>query len=149
MNVLAALIAGIVGTVVMTLVMAMAPKMGVPKMDIVGLLGSMFGAPPNRALGLLIHMMMGIVFGLVYAALWAAGLGAPTLLFGLLFGVVHWLIAGAMMAAIPMMHKGIKTGKVPAPGAYMTNNGGAMAFMGGLIGHVLFGLSVALVYAAF
>jgi len=30
----------------------------------------------------------------------------------------------------------------------MTNNGGLMAFMGGLVGHMIFGLIVALVYAA-
>ncbi len=52
MNVLAAIIAGLVGTVVITLVMAMAPRMGMPKMDMVGMLGSMFGAPGNRGLGL-------------------------------------------------------------------------------------------------
>ena len=149
MNILAAVIAGIVGTIIMTLVMVMAPKMGMPKMDIVGMLGSMFGAPPNRALGMMMHLMMGVVFALIYAALWAYGVGAATWLFGLVFGLVHWLIAGMMMAGIPMMHKGIKSGQVPAPGAYMMNNGGAMAFMGGLIGHLVFGLVVALTYAAF
>lgn len=149
MNIIAAIIAGIVATITMTLVMAVAPKMGMPKMDIVGMLGSMFGAPPNRVLGMVMHFMMGIVFALVYAAFWAYGIGVATWPMGLLFGAVHWLIAGAMMAGIPMMHKGIKSGKVPAPGAYMMNNGGAMAFMGGLVGHMAFGLVMALVYAAF
>ncbi len=149
MNAVAAIVAGIVGTIVMTLVMVMAPKMGMPKMDIVGMLGSMFGAPPNRALGMAMHFMMGIVFALIYAAFWAYGIGAATWPIGLLFGAVHWLIAGAMMAGMPMMHKGIQSGKVPAPGAYMTHNGGMKAFMGGLVGHMVFGFVVALVYAAF
>jgi hypothetical protein len=30
----------------------------------------------------------------------------------------------------------------------MTNNGGPMAFMGGLVGHMIFGIVIALVYAA-
>ncbi len=148
MNLLSAIIAGIVGTVVMTLVMQMAPRMGLPKMDIVGLLGSMFGAPGNRALGLLLHGMMGIVFALIYAALWAAGWGAPTWLYGLVFGAIHWLIVGAIMAGMPMLHAGIRSGQVPAPGAYMTRLGGAQAFMGGLMGHLLYGLVVAWLYGA-
>jgi hypothetical protein len=66
-----------------------------------------------------------------------------------LFGLLHWLAVGLMMGAVPMMHAGIRAGAVEAPGVYMTRNGGAMAFMGGLIGHVIFGLVVALVYAPF
>ncbi len=148
MNILNAIIAGLVGTLVFTVVLMMAPKMGMPKMDIVGLLGSMFGKP-NQALGWMMHLMMGVVFALVYAFLWSSGVGAATWLFGLTFGAVHWLIVGMMMGMIPMMHAGIKSGAVKAPGLWMTNNGGAMAFMGGLVGHMIFGLIVALVYAAF
>lgn len=48
-----------------------------------------------------------------------------------------------------MMHAGVKAGMVNAPGVYMMNDGGMMAFMGGLIGHVIFGLTVALVYGLF
>ncbi len=40
-------------------------------------------------------------------------------------------------------------GTVKAPGVYMTNNGGAKGFMGGLIGHLVFGLIVALTYGLF
>jgi hypothetical protein len=63
--------------------------------------------------------------------------------------LLHWLIVGLMLGAAPVMHAGIRTGAVEAPGVYMTSDGGAMAFMGGLIGHVIFGLVVALVYGAF
>ena len=53
------------------------------------------------------------------------------------------------MGMIPMMHVGIKSGAVQAPGLWMTGNGGGvMAFMGGLVGHAIFGVLVALVYAA-
>ena len=149
MNVLAAIIAGLFGTVVLTMFTSMAPKMGMPKMDMVGMLGSMFGAPGNRGLGLFIHLMMGVVFGLVYAYLWSAGVGAATLVGGIVFGIVHWLAAGMMMAPMPMMHAGIKSGDVPAPGAYMINNGGMKAFMGGLVGHAVFGVVVALIYPLF
>ena len=147
MNILSAVIAGIVATLIFTAVLMMAPKMGMPKMDIVGLLGSMFGKE-NQALGWMMHLMMGVVFALIYAFLWSRGIGASTWLFGLIFGAVHWLIVGMAMGTIPMMHTGIKSGAVQAPGLWMTNNGGLMAFMGGLVGHMIFGLIVALVYAA-
>ena len=117
MNILAAIIAGLIGTVVITMFMSMAPKMGMPKMDMVGMLGSIFGTPGNRGLGLFIHLMMGVVFSLIYAYLWSAGVGSATFVGGLVFGAVHWLVAGMMMATMPMMHAGIKSGDIPVPGA--------------------------------
>ncbi|GAB4278522.1 MAG: hypothetical protein Kow0080_30230 [Candidatus Promineifilaceae bacterium] len=149
MNLIGAVIAGVIGTIVMTMVMVMAPKMGMPKMDIVGMLGSMFSAESNRTMGMVMHVMMGVVFAIVYALLWSAGIGSVNLLWGLLFGAGHWLVSGAMMGGMSMMHAGVKAGTVNAPGVYMTNNGGMMAFMGGLVGHVIFGLVVALIYGAF
>ena len=149
MNILNAVIAGIVGIVVFTAILMMAPKMGMPKMDIVSLLGSMFSAKSNQALGWMMHLMMGVFFALAYALLWSLGFGAATWGIGLIFGAVHWLIVGMVMGMIPMMHVGIKSGAVRAPGLWMTNNGGGvMAFMGELVGHAIFGAVVALVYAA-
>jgi len=149
MNILNAVIAGLVATIVFTMVLKMAPKMGMPKMDIVSLLGSMFSAKSNQALGWMMHLMIGIVFALIYAFLWSSGIGAATWTSGLVFGAIHWLIVGMAMGMIPMMHVGIKSGAVQAPGLWMTGNGGGvMAFMGGLVGHAIFGVLVALVYAA-
>jgi hypothetical protein len=149
MNVLGAIVAALAGTAVFTMVMLLAPRMGMPKMDIVGLLGSMFGRE-NRALGWVMHVMMGIVFGLIYAFLWSIGIGAPTWLGGLVFGAAQWLVVGLIMGLmIPLMHAGIRSGKVMAPGYWMTNAGGVLAFVGGLMGHMIFGLVIALVYARF
>ena len=149
MNLIAAIIAGMAGTVVFTVIMLLAPRMGMPDMDIVGMLGTMFNKEGNRTLGWIMHFMMGIIFALIYAALWAAGIGAPTAVWGLIFGAVHWLVSGLMMGVVPMMHAGVKAGTIEAPGFYMWNTGGMMSFMGGVIGHMLFGLTVALVYSAF
>ena len=130
------------------MVLALAPKMGMPKMDIVSLLGSMFSAKSNQALGWMMHVMMGVVFALIYAFLWSLGIGTATWMGGLIFGAVQWLIVGMVMGMMPMMHVGIKSGEINAPGLWMTNNGGLMAFMGGLIGHMIFGIVIALVYSA-
>lgn len=149
MNLIGAIIAGIVGTIVITIVMEMAPKMGMPKMDMVGMLGAMFSPESNRTLGMAMHLMMGVVFAIIYALLWNLGIGTQGLLWGAIFGIGHWLIAGSMMAGMPMMHAGIKAGAIEAPGIFMLKNGGIMAFMGGLMGHIIFGLVVALVYGIF
>lgn len=148
MNIFGAVVAGIVGTMAISMVMAMAPKMGMPKMDIVGMLGSMFNPNGNRSLGWMMHMMMGIVFAIVYAILWQA-LGSVSYGTGVLFGVGHWLIAGTMMGMMGVMHAGIKAGTVSAPGVLMFNNGGMLGFMGGLVGHAIFGIVVTLVYSLF
>ena len=149
MNILNAVIAGVAASLVFSFVLAMAPKMGMPKMDIVDLLGSMFSARSNQALGWTMHLMMGIVFALIYALLWSSGISAATWVGGLIFGAAQWLVVGMVMGMMPMMHVGIKSGAVKAPGLWMTNNGGLMAFMGGLVGHMIFGIVIALVYSAF
>lgn len=145
MDIVSAVISGLVGTVAISAVMAMAPLMGMPKMDIVGMLSTMFGKP-NKVLGWMMHFMMGVVFALIYAFLWSIGIGSAGWLSGLIFGAVHWLVVGLMMAMIPVMHVGIKNGDVEAPGLWMTNQGGFLAFIGGLMGHMIFGLVAALVY---
>jgi len=151
MNIVGAIVAGLVGTAVMTMMMNMAPKMGMPKMDVVGMMSTMFDKNGNKMMGLGMHFMMGVVFAIIYALLWNAGIGGGSttgglILTGAIFGAVHWLIAGLMMGGMNMMHAGVKAGTVEAPGLYMMNNGGMMSFMGGLMGHVVFGIVVALVY---
>ena len=148
MNILSAVIAGVIASLVFSMVLAMAPRMGMPKMDIVSLLGGMFSVKSNQALGWMMHLMMGVVFALIYTFFWSLGIGVATWLGGLIFGTVQWLVVGMVMGMMPMMHIGIKSGAVKAPGLWMTNNGGLIAFMGGLVGHMIFGIVIALVYAA-
>jgi hypothetical protein len=47
------------------------------------------------------------------------------------------------------MHVGIKNGDEKAPGLWMTKQGGMMSFVGGLMGHMVFGIVVTLVYGLF
>ena len=157
MNILAAVVAGIAGTAAISLLMAMGPKMGLPKMAIWEILGAMFDPRGNHALGWTAHFMMGIVFAIVYTALWSAGIGAPTPVWGVVFGALHFVVVGLMTLAparsagvggMPLMHAGIKAGTVKAPGVLMLNQG-VMGLMGGLVGHILYGLVVALIVAAF
>jgi hypothetical protein len=149
MNIVGAIVAGLVGTALISILMAMGPKMGMPKMAIWEMLGAMFSKQGHNALGWAIHFMLGAAFAVIYAALWAAGVGSVSWVSGLIFGVVHWLVVGLVMGGMPMLHAGIRAGTMPAPGVYLLSTGGAMGFVGGLMGHAVYGLVVALVYGLF
>ena len=139
-------IAGLVGTAVITVLMYAGPMMGMPRMDIAQMLGSM-ALPIGGAafaVGMAAHFVSGVVFAIVYALVWA-GLGvAPSWWTGLLFGAVHFVVAGMGMAMMPALHPKIKKGSLPSPMA-----GGAKGVAGMLMGHLVFGLVVALVYRPF
>ncbi len=143
MNVLAAIVAGLIGTAAMTGLMLMAPKMGMPEMDVMGVLGSMFSQDKGQAkrIGAIIHFMMGAIFAIGYALLWSLGLGSVNVLWGLIFGALHGIGAGV---AMPMMAKVMQPATAGAP---VENEQSGPMMMGGLVmGHLVFGLVVALVY---
>ena len=149
MSIVGAVVAGLAGTIVMSIALAMGPQMGMPKMDFVGLLGSLFSPKQNRAVGWILHLLIGVFWAFVYAAVWAAGIGSPDVTIGALFGIVHWLIAGLLIGLVSAVHAGARAGTVQAPGFYLLNLGGSMGFFGGLMGHIIFGLTVGLVYPIF
>ena len=148
MNVIGAIVAGLVGTIVMSIALAGAPQMGMPKIDIVGMLGTTFSPRPNRALGWILHLLIGCIFGLIYAAIWSVGIGSVDVTIGLLFGIAHWLVAGLLFGLLPYVNAGMRAGVVQTPGRYLLKLGN-MAFFGGLMSHIVFGLTVGLVYGIF
>lgn len=160
-----ALIAGLAATVVMSAMMALAARMGLTQMPPMTLVtGSMMSGDPDRArrLGIMIHyVVMGtIAFGLIYAGVFTAvdSASVPT---GLIVGAVHGIVVGAMaMPMMPAMHPRMSEsnadeafntdgGKVTLskPG-FFGANWGAMTPVGLLVGHLVYGLVVALTYSA-
>ena len=134
-------LAGIVATAAMTALMYAAPLMGMPKMDIATMLGTMFVANPGPAFwfGMMIHLMMGtVMFPAIYRFVLQPGSGSGTGR-GVSFGLLLW--AAANLIVMPMMgaiHPMVKSGRMPAPGFLMLNLG-VMAPMGSLIGHLIYG----------
>ncbi len=134
-------LAGLLGTAAMTALMYAAPMMGMPKMDIATVLGTMFLASPGPAfwLGMMIHFTMGtVLFPAIYRfALQphnSSGTGS-----GALFGLILWAAANFMV--MPMMgaiHPAVKSGMMPAPGFLMLHLG-VMAPVGSLMGHLVYG----------
>ncbi|MEX1275991.1 MAG: DUF6789 family protein [Bacteroidota bacterium] len=125
--------AGIAGTVVMTMMTMVAPMMGMPEMDIPQMLSGFMGVPV--IVGWLAHFMIGTSFGLMYAYLFVAKLPGAPLIKGALFGLVPWFLAQIMVN--PMMGAGLFATNTAAP---------VMMVMGSLMGHVVYGAILGLVY---
>ncbi len=124
-----ALLAGLAGTAVMTMLMLLAPKMGMPPMNIGAMLGSVMGG--NVALGWVAHLMIGTLLALGYSAWFAARLpGAPALR-GAIFGLLPWLMA--QLVVMPMMGMGLFSGSM-------------IAAAGSLMGHLAYGIVLGLAY---
>ncbi len=168
-NLLAALVAGLAGTIAMTAMMRGATAMGMTNMPSMTLIqGTMFTDDPDKAnrIGVATHVvMMGtIVFGIGYALVFSA-LGEASLLTGALLGLGHGIVAGLAMAMMGSMHPRMTapTTATRAEGDVLTVTGGEttlvepgifaknygpMTPVGLVIGHVVFGAVVALVYSA-
>ncbi len=133
-----AILGGFVATLVMTMMMMYAaPMMGMPKMDIAAMLGSMFAGGQMPAfysgawwMGMLIHFVNGtIIFALLYAYLLHPILAGGPWLRGLEWGLVLWFLA--QVAVMPMMGMGVFSANSPRP---------AISVMASLIGHAIYGI---------
>lgn len=165
-SILGALVAGLVGTAVMSTMMKMSRKMGMtdmPPMELVT--GSMMSGDRDRAMqvGIVLHwIMMGmVVFGLGYAALFNA-FDSASWLTGVAIGAVHGLMVGLVfMPMMPTMRprmtrEPVFAGTVDqdatevqlAARGVMGARWGGMTPVGLRMGHVVYGLVVALVYQA-
>ena len=94
-NLISAFKAGIVGTVIMTIIMyGLPPLMGFPSMDIMAALGSVFPLKISPyILGAIVHFGNGIVLAIIYAAFFYSWVPGPTWLRGALFSLLPWLFA--------------------------------------------------------
>src|SRR5439155_11251294 len=93
-HILVYIIAGSTGRMAMILLIYIGPLIGLPRMDAVSMLGSLAAPSKESAvtLGGAIHFSLGVVFAVIYAALWSVGIGSPTWYWGLLFGAVHGML---------------------------------------------------------
>ena len=100
------LVWGFAGTVVLTTIMAGSQGLGLTRMNIPYMLGTMFTPDRDRAkvLGVAVHILNGWMFSLVYVAafhLW----GGPTWWKGAAIGFVHAaFVLAAALPTLPGMH---------------------------------------------
>lgn len=133
-----AIIAGSTGRMAMLLLIYAGPLLGLPRIDVVSMLGSL--AAPNKqdavTLGGAIHFSMGILFALIYAALWSAGVGSPTWWWGLIFGAAHGIVVILLLLVVMRIHPQMSE---------LFN--GLLVMVAILLNHIAFGVVVALVYS--
>jgi hypothetical protein len=137
-----ALLFGLLGALCISLVSVLLRLVGVPvRLELI--LGSAFGIRPGPeafALGLAVHLAIGMGFGALYGFLfervWSHG-GAAT---GMIFGVMHAALIGMFVGLTPQFHPFVPS-VIPDPGPYFANAGAA-----GVISffalHVLYGFVV-------
>ena len=107
MSVYAALAGGLVGTILLTSGMRAATAFQLTRIDLPFLLGTAVTKDRGRAkvIGYLLHFGFGLLFSLVYFAIFLA-LGHAGVLLGALLGVAHAVFAGTALVGIllPAVH---------------------------------------------
>ena len=134
-------LAGIAGTAVMSLVMALIHKLGWANADMVRAIGSVYTRSYKTALlpGLFVHFGAGILFAFLYAVLVAV---APvqttggTILVTLCTGLFHGMSMGMILAVAVAEHH-------PLP---EFRNAGVGVVLSHVVGHIFYGLTVGLVF---
>jgi hypothetical protein len=94
--------AGIMGVVAMSIIMAMARVMGIP-VSLERLLGVVLGGPLSLTAwerGFLMHLLVGGLFGLLYAVGIEYTAQRANWLVGPVFGVVHGVLSGIVIALV-------------------------------------------------
>jgi hypothetical protein len=139
MDLLGAMIAGLVGTAAMTLMIYVGPLLEMPKMDLIELLGSTFSGNKTLAtiLGTVLHLILGAIFGIIYGLVWSFGVFSPNWFTGLLFGLVHGVAASSVIPRWLQAH--------PRPPGMERSMLWVIIFW---LVHAVFGLATALTYAA-
>ena len=134
MSLWGAIAGGFVGTLVLTTALRAANELGLSRMDLPFLLGTVFSADRVRAkaLGYALHFLAGLVFALIYLAVFSA-IDSSGFALGALFGLLHGLFSGTALVNIvlPVVHPRMGTPLsaadsqplLEAPGFLMLNYG--------------------------
>ncbi len=147
-----ALAGGFAGTLVLTTVLRASSEVGFTRMDLPFLVGAVFTANRSRAkaLGYLLHFIIGLLFALIYTAVFLA-IHRGGWLVGALFGVVHAVFVGTVMVNVllPSVHPRMGTPSSAAdsapllePPGFMMLNYGRRTPLVNLAAHVLYGAIV-------
>jgi hypothetical protein len=147
-----AIIGGLVGTVVLTTILRAASELGLTRMDIPFLLGTALTADRVRAkaIGYALHFVFGLLFALVYYAIFRV-IGHSGFLLGAGFGLVHALFAGSALVNIllPVVHPRMGTrfdaaGSAPLlePPGFLLLNYGRQTLLATVLAHIAYGAIV-------
>jgi len=148
MNIFNLLLWGFAATLVLTTVMAVAKPLGLTRMDLPFLLGTMVTSNRNKApwVGFLIHLGMGWLFAFIYSAAFESS-GLSTWWFGTAIGFVHGAfvlsvgvqIMGSFHPRMAQPYQGpTPTKQLEPPGFFLLNYGKGTPIVT-LFSHILYG----------
>ena len=137
MNLKRAVAAGLVGTAVMTCLMLVAPVVGLPRLAIGQLLSTLLAVsiaflPIGPAAGWALHVAFGVLLAIIYAAAFAGRLPGRPLARGALYGVLVFVLAQLTF--------------MPLVGAGVFSRGDVPMILGSLLGHLVYGSLVGIIY---
>lgn len=127
------IIAGLIATVVLSVLMVAKGMMGVmPDFNVIAMLASQMGG--SMAIGWTVHFIIGaVLYGLVFANLGSMIPGGSDVVKGIVLGVIGWLVM--MVALMPMVGAGL-----------FALNMGMMAAVATLVLHAIFGIVLGFTY---
>jgi hypothetical protein len=152
MNIWGAVAGGFVGTLVLTTALSAAGELGLTRMDLPFLLGTMVSSDRSRAkaLGYAMHFVAGQLFALVYFGIFTA-IGHSGWWLGAAFGLAHGLFAGTALVNVllPVIHPRMGTPSSAAadrpllePPGFMMLNYGRRTPLATIVAHVAYGTIV-------
>jgi hypothetical protein len=152
MSIWGALAGGFAGTLVLTTALRAGNELHLTRMDLPFLLGTALTADRTRAkaIGYVLHFVVGFGFALVYYALFAA-IDRSGWWLGALFGLAHGLFSATALVNVllPLVHPRMGTPATTAPAValveppgFMMLNYGARTPVVSLAAHIAFGAIV-------
>lgn len=126
------LIGGLAAVAAMTMLMLIAPKMGLPDMNIGQMLGGFMGF--SAAIGWTIHVMIGVIWAMIYVFFVRGKLSFRPAAKGMLFSFIPWLLM--QLIVMPMMGMGVFSSANPLMFKMIT---------GTLMAHLVYGLVLGVV----
>jgi hypothetical protein len=149
------LLAGFIGTLVLTTMLSGGQRAGLTRMSMPFLLGSMLTADRDRArlYGLVVHLINGFVFALVYVAIFHT-LHRATWWLGALIGISQALVMlTSIVPLLPGIHPrmaserhGPSDLKPLEPPGFMCLNYGVQTPVATILAHAVFGAIVGALY---
>jgi hypothetical protein len=149
------LLAGFVGTVLLTTLEAGAQHLHLSRMSIPYLLGAVFTPGRDRAkvIGFFTHLLNGQLFALLYVAIFQAT-GEASALRGAIIGLVHAIVV--LLVVVPLLpaihprmaslHQGPTDLRQIEPPGPMALHYGVTTPLAVVIAHIVFGLAVGGLY---
>jgi hypothetical protein len=146
---------GVIGTLAMATMIKAACELGLSRMDLALLLGTV--ATPNRrkarAIGYVMYFVLGVAFAEAYGALFAI-IGRSSWWLGALVGTLHAIFISTVLVSVllPVVHPRMATSDTAAnevtliePPGFLMLNYGRSTFVVTLVAHIVYGALVGLI----